>query len=313
LLRDSQTQATGNILMRVLITGGAGFIGAWTARLLIDKGHDVTSLDLSNTSGATSEILGHRISAIEWVTGDVVRYDDVAAAAESCHAIIHLAGLLTPACQRDPILGAQVNVIGPLNAFEVAKRKGMNRIIYASSVSVFGPDNSAVPFPTTHYGAFKLAVEGSARAYYEDSQISSIGFRPAVVYGLGRETGLTAGLTEACKAAVESRPFTIKFSGEVPVVYVEDVARALVDALTVDIQGAHVCNLIGDVVTVERFIHEIDKAIPSAEIQFSGPVVPFAAKASVDPVTACLPNFSYISLDQAVDRTVKAFSSTVAA
>jgi UDP-glucose 4-epimerase len=297
--------------MRILITGGGGFIGAWTARLLIDKGYDVTSLDLSSATAAASEILGPRINSIDWRTGDVVRYEDIAAAAESCHAIIHLAGLLTPACQRDPVMGAQVNVIGTLNAFEVAKKKGIDKIIYTSSVSVFGPDNLSVPFPTTHYGAFKLAVEGSARAYYEDSRISSVGFRPAVVYGLGRKTGLTAGLTEACEAAVASRPFTIKFTGEVPVVYVEDVARALVDALTTKIQGAHVCNLVGDVVTVERFVDEIRNAVSSAEIQFFGPVVPFATEASVDPATACLPNFTYTPLDQAVEMTIKAFSRIV--
>lgn len=293
--------------MRILITGGGGFIGAWTARRFIEQGHLVTSLDLSEPGDTAREILGTRFNSVDWRTGDVVRYDDVLAAAKTSDGIIHLAGLLTPACQRAPVLGAKVNVIGALNAFEVAKKVKIDRVIYASSISVFGPDNSNIPHPTTHYGAFKLAVEGCGRAYYEDSQICSIGFRPAVVYGFGRTTGLTAGLTEACRAAAMSGPFNIGFSGDVPVVYVEDVARALVDMSVAPVRGAQICNLVGNIVTVSGFIEEIRNVVSSAEITCSGPTVPFSISASIDPVTRCLPDFAYTPLGHSVEMTIEGF------
>lgn len=291
--------------MRILITGGCGFIGAWTARLLLEKGYEVISLDLSTESESTRDILGARASSVKWCEGDVTQYDAILSQARLCDAIVHLAGLLTPACQRSPVLGAQVNVIGALNAFEAAKTAGIRKVLYSSSVSVFGPENPSIPFPMTHYGAFKLAVEGCARAYHEDNHINSIGFRPAVVFGLGRKTGLTAGLTEACIAAAEGRPFEIGFSGSVPIVYVEDVARSLIDGLMAPVEGARVCNLVGEVVTVQHFVDEIRKIVPSADIRFSGPPVPFCTNGEVDPVSVSLPNFGYTPLADSVRMTIQ--------
>ncbi|WP_163837351.1 NAD-dependent epimerase/dehydratase family protein, partial [Providencia stuartii] len=67
------------------------------------------------------------------------------------------------------------------------------------------------PRPTTHYGTFKLACEGSARAYLADRGLASIGFRPFIVYGPGRETGLTAGPSLACRAAARGESYRIPY------------------------------------------------------------------------------------------------------
>lgn len=194
--------------MTVLVTGGGGFLGAWIIRRLTARGIAVRVFDRREDRGIVRTIAGDIADRLDWRTGDVASASDVSRAAEGCDFAIHLAALLTPACAENPILGARVNLIGTLNVFEAAKTGGMRGVAYASSAGVFGPNDGAIPFPTTHYGAFKLACEGCGRAYWEDARLSSIGFRPAIVYGPGRETGLTAGPSIACREAAAGRSYT---------------------------------------------------------------------------------------------------------
>ena len=146
--------------MTVLITGGGGFLGAWIIRRLAARGIELRVFDRRDDRGIVRAIAGGVADRLDWRTGDVASLADVSAAADGCDFAIHLAALLTPACAENPILGAQVNLIGTLNVFEAAKAQGMRGIAYASSAGVFGPDDGAIPYPTTHYGAFKLACEG---------------------------------------------------------------------------------------------------------------------------------------------------------
>mgnify|MGYP003392787169 CR=1 FL=1 len=104
--------------MRVLITGGSGFIAAWIAKRLISRGVQRRLFDVTESRHAMRSIAGDETSAkAEWLEGDIARLDDVQAAAADCDAIIHLAGVLTPACKADPTRGAEINLIGTLNVF----------------------------------------------------------------------------------------------------------------------------------------------------------------------------------------------------
>jgi nucleoside-diphosphate-sugar epimerase len=134
--------------------------------------------------------------------------------------IIHLAALQVPFCKAKPSLGAAVNVVGTVNVFEAAKRAGLKQVVYASSVAVYGiseeyPDaplaHDAPHKPRTLYGVYKHANEGSARISYQDDGISSIGLRPYIVYGPGRDQGMTSGPTKAILAAVLGQPYHIGF------------------------------------------------------------------------------------------------------
>ena len=107
--------------MRVLLTGGTGFLGAWTARRLLDAGYLVRIFDRSTDYNHLAVLVGPNGAALECVTGDVADADLLAAQAVGCDRIIHLAALLTPACQKDPIRGATVNLIGALAVFEAAR------------------------------------------------------------------------------------------------------------------------------------------------------------------------------------------------
>jgi len=169
---------------------------------------------------------GAAAEAVEWRVGDIVAGEQVRRAAEGCDAIVNLAGVLTPACKDDPVRGMQINLIGTLNVFEAARAHGIARILYTSSAGVFGSPDGKVPWPITHYGTSKLACEGSARAYLHDHGLASVGFRPFVIYGPGRETGLTAGPSLACRAAVLRERYTIPYTGKAGLVFVDDVAAA---------------------------------------------------------------------------------------
>lgn len=264
-------------MSEVLITGGGGFIGAWIIRRLIARGDEVRVLDTRDDRRIVREIVGEDADRVDWRVGDVSRRQDVLAAAAGCSQLLHLAAVLTPACKADPIRGAEINLIGTLAVFEAAREAGIGAVIYMSSAGVFGPNDGVAPRPTTHYGAFKLASEGSARAYWEDCGIASVGFRPLVVYGPGREVGLTAGPTLACRAAAEGRPYVIPYAGPSDYVFVDDVAAAFIAAADSQPKGARVYNLTGARAEMDGLLAAIEAASPGARITASGPVLPVAA------------------------------------
>ncbi|MGK6314279.1 NAD-dependent epimerase/dehydratase family protein [Neorhizobium sp. DT-125] len=291
-------------MKRILITGGGGFLGGWILRALTKEGHEARIFDRSTDRRVLREIVGQRADKIEWVQGDVTDTAAVAEAARGCDSIIHLAALLTPACKADPILGAKVNLIGTLNVFEAAKGNGIPRVAYASSAAVFGPDDGARPDPVTLYGAFKLACEGSARAYWSDEGIASVGMRPTVVYGPGREIGLTAGPTIACREAVAGRPYTIGYSGPQDLVFVGDAAAAFAAAAIQPFDGVHAFSLTGRTADVPEIIEAIKAEVPAADIRFDGAPVPMAAEIAVTPYEDLLGPMPRTSLRDGIALTV---------
>jgi UDP-glucose 4-epimerase len=290
--------------MKILITGGAGFLGAWIARRLLAGGHEVRIFDRNADDTLMKAIVGPDAGKIDWRKGDVSNPDDVTRAAEGCDSIAHLAALLTPACQADPVLGANVNLIGTINVFEAAKRHGMRSIAYASSAGVFGPDDGTTPRPTTLYGAFKLACEGCARAYAADHGIASVGFRPLVIYGPGREVGASAGPSVACRSAVEGRPYTIGMTGRTDMIFVDDVAAAFEAALVRRYSGAHVFNLRGEIASIDTIIKLIRDLVPGAVLSASGSPLPVSAEIAAHDVSSVLGPLPLTALADGLARTV---------
>jgi nucleoside-diphosphate-sugar epimerase len=293
--------------MKVLVTGGGGFIGAWIARRLLADGHAVRVFDRAERPALLQRVCGEAARRVEWRCGDIGVAHDVVSALAGCEGVIHLAGLLTPDCRADPLLGLQVNLAGTVNVFEAVRRAGLGRVVYSSSAGVYGPEDGSRPDPATLYGVYKLAGEGVARVYWLEHRIASVGFRPYIVYGAGREGGASAGPSLACRAAVHGEAYTIPYTGATGMVYVEDVADVFVRALQAPSEDAHVFNLQGETAEAERILACIRAVVPGARVAAQGAPLPIAPVLAGDGVRELIPGISSTPLAQGIAATISTY------
>ena len=147
--------------MRVLVTGGAGFIGSNIVRTLLEMGYTPAVLD--DLSSGFAENL---VPEVPFFEADVRDGEAVLGAADGCDVIIHLAASVGNARSiDDPIKDSQINVLGTLNVLQAARRHGLRRIVFSSSAGIFG-ELKTLPIAEDHpqdpdspYGASKLAAE----------------------------------------------------------------------------------------------------------------------------------------------------------
>ena len=308
--------------MRILVTGAQGCIGAWAVKSLLDRGLDVLIYDADPAPARLSLIAPPeqvRRAAVE--TGrieDGPRLKALVKDGGITH-IVHLAAVLMPFCQANPAEGGMVNVIGTLNVFEAARDAGRPvRVVYASSSAVWGPEEAygggklkeEDPLkPSTHYGVFKQANEGSARAFYLTNGISSAGLRPWTVYGVGRDRGLTADPTLAMRAVALGETFRIRLTGHMDLQYMEDVAESFVRCLLAPLEGAHVFNLEGAVIAMDELIATLDRLRPGASrlIAAEGPQVPVAYRMDGSRLRAHVAGIPLTPLEDGIRKTLEMF------
>ncbi|HYW72172.1 MAG TPA: SDR family NAD(P)-dependent oxidoreductase [Pyrinomonadaceae bacterium] len=298
------------------ITGAQGCIGSWIVKALTERGDTVFVFDRSDDSRRLAAIMSaENVARVSFISGDITDVSAVRAALEVSGArrIIHLAGLQVPTCKADPVAGAFVNVIGSLNVFECAKAAGAERVVYASSAAVYGDadvpvSESAATEPVTHYGVFKRANEGNARVYFLDQGLNSVGLRPLTVYGVNRDTGLTSDPTKAMKAAVMGVPFHIRFGGATDFLYVEDTAAAFIACADRAPDGAHVFNLHGETLEIERIAGAINQTAGSDLVTFGGPPIPIAAAIDDAAIQQAIPDLPSTPLADGVRKTMQQFS-----
>jgi UDP-glucuronate 4-epimerase len=243
-------------MSRYLITGAFGAIGVWTIRSLFDRGHEVVSFDLAEEAPRMAIALtDEEIERVVRVRADITDLNVVERALDE-HGIthvIHLAALQVPFVRADPPLGARVDVLGTVNVFEAVRRRKdrIAPLVYASSIAALGDEEH----PSTLYGIFKRANEGTGVRYHADYGVSSIGIRPHTVYGPARDQGLTSAPTTALVAAAAGVRYHIPFGGSVQMQYTADVGEAFVRASELeDYEGASVHNLDGPVVSMRDLI-----------------------------------------------------------
>jgi nucleoside-diphosphate-sugar epimerase len=304
---------------RVLVTGIRGCLGAWTARALLDDGHDVVGYDSGEATHRLALVLGEDAGQIDVVAGDIVDRDALERTLDTSGItrVVHLAALQVPSCRADPALGARVNVAGTANVFEAVKKR-LDRIpgvVYASSTAVYGPaDPSPAPEsggiePATHYGVYKLANERAARIFWQDDGVPSLGIRPYIVYGPGRDFGLTSDPTEAMVAAAQGREATIGFGGSAQYDYAPDVGRVFALSCQALGEDAVIGNFPGVPASMEEVVGAIEAAAPGAKIEWTDTKLPFPAQLESRVLDRVLGGVPRTPLAQGVAATVERFRS----
>lgn len=272
----------------------------------------------------------NELAQVTFVRGDITDFaqvDKVMNEYEITH-VIHLAGLQVPFCRANPVLGAQVNVVGTVNVFEaVRQRKGKTqRVVYASSAAVYDVDDAApgqpvqhdaTGHPTTLYGVYKLANEGTARVYWRENGVSSIGLRPYVVFGAGRDQGLTSAPTKAMLAAAVGRPYHIGYGGRADYEYADDIAKTFIACATLPFEGAEVYNTPGVVLSMGEVVAAIERAVPRlrGQITFDDKPLPFPESMDGSPLEELLAPIGGVPrtpFDAAVEETIAIFKQAVA-
>jgi UDP-glucuronate 4-epimerase len=263
---------------RWLITGALGCVGAWCCRQLVREGHTVVGLDLGSDRRRMQLIMsGDELAGVEFVQGDITDLESFERLMEQRQVayVVHLAAMLIPLAAADPPRGALVNVVGTVNVFEVARRRGLAGVAYASSAAVYDRSDGvrvaegADGHPVSHYGVHKQANEGAARVYWRDGGLASVGLRPHIVYGAGRDTGLTAGPSLAMLAASRGETYEIPFGGRAQFQYAADVGAQFIDAARTASSGAVVRNVGGPSEQVADVVAAIDDVLPEAAGQIT--------------------------------------------
>lgn len=311
--------------MPILLTGGFGCIGSWIVKNLAERGEAVHVYDLAFEPKRLNQVMEPALlDFVKFHAGDVadhIAFKSVVEKQDITH-IIHLAGLQVPVCRADPLRGARVNVLGTLAVFEAAKalKDQVKRIVFASSAAVFGPpeDEDAPPLhdtashtPTTHYGVFKAANEGNARIYFEENGITSVGIRPATVYGVGRDFGMTSEPTKALKSLAIGRKYHISFGGWQDMQFADDVAKSFLRCAESkpEYRGSVVYNLKGQQVEIATIHKTMCELSPDAQklITFGDKPLPVAHGFSDEGLQKQFGPLPLTSLRSGFEQTLKQF------
>jgi UDP-glucose 4-epimerase len=231
---------------RILITGGAGFVGSTTADQLLEAGADeVRILDNFIRGNLRNLERAKKLGDVTVIDGDIRDRETVDSAMDGIDYVIHQAALRITRCAEAPREAIEVLVDGMSNVLESAIRHKVKKIVAASSASVYG-DPSYLPMDESHpfnnrtlYGAGKIANEQMLRAYYEMFHLPYVAFRYFNIYGprMDIDGVYTEVLIRWMDAIEAGQPPKIFGDGSqsMDFVFVEDVARINVAGLTSDV------------------------------------------------------------------------------
>lgn len=259
----------GSVLQKVLVTGGAGFIGSHTVDALLARGCQVKVLD--NLSSGKLSNLPESHPGLEFVQGDIRDADLVDRICENVDAVLHLAAQVSVQSSiEQPVLSSEINVRGFLNVLDAARRQGIKRLVYASSAAVYGMPSelplseSAKTRPMSPYGLEKLINDQYAALYAELYGMACMGMRYFNVFGPRQDprspyAGVISKFNDCARAGSALKVFGDGLQTR-DFVYVGDIAASNVAALYSDLPGT--CNIgTGRSVTLLQMIDALGEVV----------------------------------------------------
>ncbi|MCW1432312.1 NAD-dependent epimerase/dehydratase family protein [Novosphingobium sp. JCM 18896] len=223
--------------MTILVTGAAGLLGRVATRLLIERGETVIAGDLVRPDLGNLDVA--------WAQLDVTDLRKVFSLCEAQKVtrVLHLSGLVSTRAYNAPYETLEVNVMGLANLLEAARIFAMERLVYASSVALYGlgshyqgPVDEDAPYLAMHlYGATKIMNEGTAKQYGRLYGVNATGLRPQISFGKDKQDGGAGIFNEFIRACATDKPSEwrriFKEGTKIRPIYAEDAGGAFVHAL----------------------------------------------------------------------------------
>jgi nucleoside-diphosphate-sugar epimerase len=259
-----------------MVTGGTGFLGSHIVDKLVKCGCRVVVYARSEKSEVSSNIVMFR--------GDVTNIRELLEAITNYNidTIIHCSAILVPESQQNPYEAFKINAEGTVNVLEAARLKDIKRVIYMSSIRVYGNmvyepiDEDHPKNPVEFYGVTKLFGELYGFNYERNYGIEFIAFRPSMIYGPKRTTGNVIHKL-IVEYAINGKPFKMPYGGDTKYdfIYVKDCAEAVYLALEAKHLEHKVFNLAsGKSISLQEFVKIVKKFIPNASIELGPGLLP---------------------------------------
>jgi UDP-glucose 4-epimerase len=309
-----------NGTMRVLVTGGAGFIGSHIVRRMLDLEHEVVVLD--NFSTGRRSNLEAILSDIDLVEGDVGRLEHVEQAVAGCDAVFHEAALPSvPRSIADPLSSHQANATGTLNVLVAARDAGAHRVVIASSSSVYGsvpdlPKRESMPtLPMSPYAVSKLAAESYCRSWFDLYGLETVALRYFNVFGPRQDP-------TSAYAAVVPRFIAAYAAGEPPVIfgdgeqsrdftYIDNVVDANMGALESPAAPGRIYNIAcNERITLNKLVGDLGELMGATVRPVHAAPRPGEVRHSQAAIDAAREDLGYeprISLREGLRQTIAAF------
>jgi len=267
--------------MKVLVTGGAGYIGSVLVRQLLNKGYQVKVIDSLKFGGeALYDVMLH--PNFEFFQGDIRNNEDLENALSGVDAIAHLAAIVgDPACKKFSEEAEQTNWTGSVALFEMAEKMGLKRFVFASTCSNYGKmadpnsfvDETSELKPVSLYAELKVKFEQYLLSERKDTNICSTALRFSTVYGYSPRIRFDLTVNEFTRnAAVHGEQEIWGAQFWRPYCHVEDLARSIILILESPEEKVR-ANVFNVGTTEENYskgmiINEVCKVVPNVKVHF---------------------------------------------
>ena len=269
--------------MAIMITGGTGSLGSYLARGLLGKGYrDIVLFDAYPNYQRVSDL----VEKVRVVSGNINNWADIAGTIEEYHIreVFHLAAILSSEAREKPLQALKINVEGTVNILEASRMFGIQKVIFISSISTYGPgvpepvDENQRQLPTNLYGITKLSCELWGLYYWRQYNIDFRAVRFPRIVNPGRSgTGVALFPSSMIENAALGKFYDVEVGEEyrVPIIYVKDAVGVLLALYAAPEVKTRVYNINGLVPPAKEILQVVQKYIADAPIQFSqSPITP---------------------------------------